>query len=140
LTRRGSMVVCAQSVPLLLLVAASWMPSSGCALFQDLGTDSYRVTGGGDGGSCAGDGGCHPTIACSPGCPSSQVCCVSPGADASLDAACVASSACSGVGDIQLCENADDCESGTCIGQTCSFGATFAIHACTMVPFICSPL
>jgi hypothetical protein len=136
------MAVCARSVPLLLLVAASWIPSSGCALFQDLGTDSYRVAGGGDGGSCAGDGGCHSvTIACDPGCPSSQVCCISPGADASLDAACVASSACSGLEDIQLCENAEDCENGKCIAQTCNFGNTaFTIHACTMVPFICSPL
>jgi hypothetical protein len=139
LTRPVSSTFGALRALVLLLAAAGWALSSGCALFEDLSSDPYRLVEAGPGKGCSGDGGCTSvTIACTPNCSIGLVCCISPGLDSSVSGACVAPSACSTESSFQLCESADECEGGSCITQTCTFNGTLEVRACTTIPFFCS--
>ena len=129
--------------PVVLLAAASWSLATGCALFQDLSSDPYRpLDAGVNGAQCTGDGGCASLLLTCTGCSTGRGCCLTLTPAGAASAACVAPSACASQGSFsfEFCENVDECEGGSCLEQTCSFGSTsFVVHACTKIPSCTMP-
>jgi hypothetical protein len=126
---------------------AAWALSSGCAVFTDLSSEPYHLADAGatEGGACAGDGGCSGAeIQCfSTGdCPTAgNVCCLTATSPNAPGTACVAPSACQGSLSFQLCKSTTECPTrDSCTSQTCTLnGTSFALKACTQIPFVCTP-
>ena len=122
----------------VLLAAAAWSLATGCAFFQDLSSDPYRSPDTGvNSAQCTGDGGCASLLLTCAGCSTGQACCLTLTPAGAASATCVAPSACASQGSFsfEFCESVDECEGGSCLEQTCTFGSTpFVVHACTKIP------
>lgn len=131
-----------------LLALGAFLPCAAlvgaCALFYDLGTNGYSVSG--EGGAGLED--CGADVACpalSLGCVSSQdcdagmICCLVVAGLSSAQSRCSAAP-CAGTIPVQLCKSSTECEGVSCMSYTCTLaGNTVGLEACGQLPQpICS--
>lgn len=126
-----------------LVVVASALAPSGCAVITDLDVKGYRLADAGQpgDGACIGDAPCV-SLGCiaAANCAAGEVCCLTLTPTSSFSLGCQ-SGACTAPPGIQLCKTDAECPSGgPCAPQQCSFGGPpLTLAACNQLPG-CSPL
>jgi hypothetical protein len=134
-----------------LVIAAVSMAvvSAGCALFYDMGTGGFTVSGEAGAGieDCGADVTCPAlSLGClgSQDCDGGLVCCLIIGGQSSAQSACRAAP-CPGMPlqpfPGQLCQGDQECSQSTCVSQTCVLGTnTVGLRACGLLPMpVCTP-
>jgi hypothetical protein len=128
--------------PLLAVAAfvSSAVLAAACALFYDLGTKGYSVSGEGGAGleDCGADATCPAlSLGCvsAENCDAGMICCLIIGGQSSAQSKCSVGP-CAGLLPVQLCKASEECsEGGTCISQTCTLaGNSVGLEACGQLP------